>query len=81
MKQKTNQPGKKMSDAAMKKLLGAGLPGADPRRCIAIGSPCGGGGCDDPEPVCCNGGRCTGSNGIISNPGFCVLGDYDGEVM
>ncbi len=74
MREKINQPGKKMSRKEMKKLRGGALIGGG--KCIPPGAPCGGGGCDDPPPVCCDGYVCTGSNGIIYDPGFCVKPDY-----
>jgi hypothetical protein len=76
MKKKTNLQGKSLPRKEMKKLRGgAPLIGAD--KCIPPGAPCGGGGCDDPPPVCCNGYVCTGSNGIIYDPGFCVYPGSD----
>jgi hypothetical protein len=73
MLKKINLLGKKITQYEMKKMKGGFkddpflLPG-----CIMPGMPCGGGGCTDPEPVCCD-GYCTGSSGIIGIPGYCEL--------
>jgi hypothetical protein len=81
MLKKIDMLGKKVSSKEMKKLKGglaisaAGV--AIGPRCILPGMPCGGGGCTEPDPVCCYGLVCSGSNGIIYNPGFCGGGDSD----
>jgi hypothetical protein len=78
---KKNQPlGTKITQAAMKAMKGGLLaewpndidgPGGI---CIMPGQPCGGGGCTEPQPVCCYGLVCSGSNGIIPKPGTCGNG-------
>lgn len=69
MLQKISQLGKRVNRQQMKGLLGGALSTG---KCIMPGQPCGGGGCTEPDPVCCYNYVCTGSNGIIYNPGFCV---------
>lgn len=79
MKYKQNKPGKQLSEKQMRKLKGAGW---GPKGCIPVGGACGGGGCTDPDPVCCDGAVCSGSNGINPQPGFCTFGgDPWSEVM
>jgi hypothetical protein len=73
MKKQEKKLCNRLSRSEMKKLLGGALIVTG--KCIPPGAPCGGGGCDDPPPVCCDGYVCTGSNGIIYNPGFCVKPD------
>jgi len=67
-----NKLGKKMTSKEMKEMKGGALIGGI-GKCIMPGQPCGGGGCDEPQPVCCYGYVCTGSNGIIYDPGYCVV--------
>lgn len=69
---KSNGLGKKMTKQDMKKVKGGGDTFAP--SCIPLGAPCGGGGCDEPEPVCCGyKSYCTGQNGLISIVGTCVV--------
>jgi hypothetical protein len=77
MLKKINQLGKKVTRKQMKGMKGGALIGAG--KCIMPGQPCGGGGCTEPQPVCCYDYVCTGSNGIIYNPGFCVAPGGGGE--
>ncbi len=70
MLSKMNQLGKKITDKAMKEMRGGAIIGTG-GKCILPGQPCGGGGCTEPQPVCCYGLVCSGSNGIIYDPGTC----------
>ncbi len=71
MNKKMAKIGHSLSVADMKKTMGGLIPKSG---CIPLGQPCGGGGCDDPPPVCCGeGAYCTGYNGLISLEGTCVI--------
>jgi len=70
---KSNGLGKKMTKQDMKKVRGGFVIGFVPG-CIALGAPCGGGGCTDPDPVCCDAkAHCTGQNGLGPIIGTCEM--------
>jgi len=70
---KMNVLGKKMTSKEMKEMKGGALPGGG--KCVGLGGACAGGGCvpGSEGPVCCSGYVCTGSDGIVYNPGVCIV--------